>query len=92
MVIPGPSRSPLMATFYRILPGTVKFYWSRTWGEQCRLTRKQPWDDNHQVMRPPGEPESQPNRRHSPDSVPRWYHVAFMLKMVRSRPWKLLMS
>jgi hypothetical protein len=27
MVTPGASHTPLMATFYRILPGTVKLFW-----------------------------------------------------------------
>ncbi len=27
MATPGPSHTPLMATFYRILPGIVKLFW-----------------------------------------------------------------
>lgn len=35
---PGPSLSPLMSAFYRVLPGIVKLFWEPYCrGRECRL-------------------------------------------------------
>ncbi len=88
------SREPL--TVVGTFPGSANrgVYWVSCTGvalRECRLTRKQPWDDNHQVMSCSLREGLDRHLacRPSPDSTARNYQIAFVLTLVGSSPWTL---